>query len=215
MKKKIIISLSIIILISVFIMCYFMFFNKKDNEIKKVEESNTIIESVEVIEEMEEIQNDIKTEIVEDNENIIDSSSNDNIVSNKNNKKSNTTSSSNVAVKNNNSKVKEEKKNEVTSDVKEEVIPKEEKEEKTSELVNDVKEEPKETSIEDDPIYIRMKKELFSSISECNNKGMELNLQDMENIASTMCSSESYKGVEVGFRLYIRYNDGTYKEYKK
>jgi len=215
MKKKIIISLSIIILISVFIMCYFMFFNKKDNGIKKVEESNTIIESVEVIEEMEEIQNDIKTEIVEDNEIIIDSSSNDNMVPNKDNKKSNTTSSSNVAVKNNNSKVKEEKKNEVTSDVKEEVIPKEEKEEKTSELVNDVKEEPKETSIEDDPIYIRMKKELFSSISECNNKGMELNLQDMENIASTMCSSESYNGVEVGFRLYIRYNDGTYKEYKK
>ena len=60
-----------------------------------------------------------------------------------------------------------------------------------------------------------MKKELFSSSSECNNKGMEINLKDMENIASTMCSSESYKGVEVGFRLYIRYKDGTYKEYKK
>ena len=99
-------------------------------------------------------------------------------------------------------------KSEVKEDTKEE-------KKKTSESVQVIKEEPKKTSIEEDPIYIRMKKELFSSISECNNKGMEVNLKDMDNIASTMCSSESYKGVEVGFRLYIRYNDGTYKEYKK
>ena len=90
-----------------------------------------------------------------------------------------------------------------------------EEKEQTSESGQIINEEPEDTSIENDPIYIRMKKELFSSITECNNKGMEVNLSDMENIASTMCSSESYKGVEVGFRLYIRYNDGTYKEYKK
>lgn len=170
----------------------------------------TILE--EQIDEMEENENETISNIVESSESVSNSSPNGNIVSNKNNKKNDNTRSTNT-VKKNNSKVKENK----TVATSQQEIKEEQKEEKekTSESVQVVNEEPKETSIEEDPIYIRMKKELFSSISECNNKGMEVNLKDMDNIASTMCSSESYKGVEVGFRLYIRYNDGTYKEYKK
>lgn len=177
--------------------------------------------------EMEENENETISNIVESTESVSNSSPNGNTISNKNSKKNDNTSSSN-RVKKNNSKVK----NNQTPEVKKEEIPtnnkiendseqivqkSEEKEEKgtTSKSVEVIIETPEETSIEKDPTYIRMKKELFSSSSECNNKGMEINLKDMENIASTMCSSESYKGVEVGFRLYIRYKDGTYKEYKK
>ena len=178
--------------------------------------------------EMEENENETISNIVESTESVSNSSPNGNTISNKNNKKNDNTSSSN-RVKKNNSKVK----NNQTPEVKKEEIPtnnkiendseqivqkskeKEEKGTTTSKSVEVIIETPEETSIEKDPTYIRMKKELFSSSSECNNKGMEINLKDMENIASTMCSSESYKGVEVGFRLYIRYKDGTYKEYKK
>ena len=177
--------------------------------------------------EMEENENETISNIVESTESVSNSSPNGNTISNKNSKKNDNTSSSN-RVKKNNSKVK----NNQTPEVKKEEIPtnnkiendsekivqkSKEKEEKgtTSKSVEVIIETPEETSIEKDPTYIRMKKELFSSSSECNNKGMEINLKEMENIASTMCSSESYKGVEVGFRLYIRYKDGTYKEYKK
>ena len=212
MNKRIIISLFIVFIISLSFMFYIHFSkekiemetmdNKQEEQIILEEENN----------EMEEIKNETVSNIVESSESVSNSSPNGNIVSNKNNKKNDNTRSTNT-VKKNNSKVKENKTVATSQpEIKEEQ--KEEKE-KTSESVQVVKEEPKETSIEEDPIYIRMKKELFSSSSECNNKGMEINLKDMENIASTMCSSESYKGVEVGFRLYIRYKDGTYKEYKK
>ncbi len=213
MKKWIIISLFVIFTISLNFMLYIRLSHKEiKKEIMNSEQFNetTILE--EQIDEMEENENETISNIVESSESVSNSSPNGNIVSNKNNKKNDNTRSTNT-VKKNNSKVKENKTVATSQpEIKEEQ--KEEKE-KTSESVQVVKEEPKETSIEEDPIYIRMKKELFSSISECNNKGMEVNLKDMDNIASTMCSSESYKGVEVGFRLYIRYNDGTYKEYKK
>ena len=103
------------------------------------------------------------------------------------------------------SEVKEEKKEEVQPKTKEE----------TSKTIQIVIEEPKEVDYKNDPEYIKMKKELFSSKDECLKKGIDLSFSDSENIASTMCTSESYKGKEVGFRLYIRYKDGTYKEYKK
>ena len=213
MKKWIIISLFVIFTISLNFMLYIRLSHKEiKKEIMNSEQFNetTILE--EQIDEMEENENETISNIVESSESVSNSSPNGNIVSNKNNKKNDNTRSTNT-VKKNNSKVKENK----TVATSQQEIKEEQKEEKekTSESVQVVNEEPKETSIEEDPIYIRMKKELFSSISECNNKGMEVNLKDMDNIASTMCSSESYKGVEVGFRLYIRYNDGTYKEYKK
>ena len=131
-----------------------------------------------------------------------------------NSKKSNNTQTTNkhgnaIQVK----ETPEEKKVEETKEDEKKETPVVKQEEQKS--VEITIETPEESSLEKDPTYIKMKKELFSSSSECNNRGMEINLKDMENIASTMCSSESYKGVEVGFRLYIRYKDGTYKEYKK
>ena len=209
-------------------MLYIRLSNKEINEeIMNSEQFNETVILEEQTNEMEENENETISNNVESTESVSNSSPNGNTISNKNSKKNDNTSSSN-RVKKNNSKVK----NNQTTEVKKEEIPtnnkiendsdqivqkSKEKEVKgtTSKSVEVIIETPEETSIEKDPTYIRMKKELFSSSSECNNKGMEINLKDMENIASTMCSSESYKGVEVGFRLYIRYKDGTYKEYKK
>ena len=111
------------------------------------------------------------------------------------------------------SKTETSPKSEVKEEKKEEVQPK--TKEETSKTIEIVIEEPKEADYKNDPEYIKMKKELFSSKDECLKKGIDLSFSDSENIASTMCTSESYKGKEVGFRLYIRYKDGTYKEYKK
>ena len=227
MNKRIIISLFIIFIISLNFMFYIHF--SKGNIEEKTMSNEQITETVVLEEnnEMEEIKDEAISNDVESSESIINNDSSRNIVPVENNKKNDNTSSSN-RVKKNNSKVK----NNQTPEVKKEEIPtnnkiendsekivqkSKEKEEKgtTSKSVEVIIETPEETSIEKDPTYIRMKKELFSSSSECNNKGMEINLKEMENIASTMCSSESYKGVEVGFRLYIRYKNGTYKEYKK
>ena len=227
MNKRIIISLFVAFIISLNFMLYNHFSNRNNKSIMNNEQSSNTLNMEENNNEMEESENETVSNIVESDKSVSTNTYNGNVVSDKNNKKNDNTSSSN-RVKKNNSKVESNKeqaikKEEIPDNSKKEetstqpVSKSEEKEEKgdTSKSVEVVIETAEETNLEKDPTYIRMKKELFSSSSECNNKGMELNLKDMENIASTMCSSESYKGVEVGFRLYIRYKDGTYKEYKK
>ncbi len=228
MNKRIIFSLFVLFIISLNLIFYIHF--SRGNIEEKTMNNGQVAETVVLEEnnEMEEIKDETISNVVESSESFISNDSDRDVVLIENNKKNDNSSSSNTVRKPNNSKIKENIKKE---ELKEEipvinneqeqstqiVDKREEKEEegKTSKSVEVVIEIPDETSIENDPTYIRMKKELYSSISECNNKGMEINLKDMENIASTMCASESYKGVEIGFRLYIRYNDGTYKEYKK
>ena len=228
MNKRIIISLFIIFIISLNFMFYIHFSKGNIEEKTMSNEQPTEIIILEENNEMEEIKDETISNDVESSESIISNDSSRDIVLAENNKKNDNSSSTNTIKKSNNSKVKEKKQKETS---KEEIPVINEEKEQSTQIVDKTKEKeeegetsksvevvieiPDETSIENDPTYIRMKKELYSSISECNNKGMELNLKDMKNIASTMCSSESYKGVEVGFRLYIRYNDGTYKEYKK
>ena len=84
---------------------------------------------------------------------------------------------------------------------------------KFNDEVNNLSEE-KENEENNDQIISKEEK-IKVCKDECLKKGIDLSFSDSENIASTMCTSESYKGKEVGFRLYIRYKDGTYKEYKK
>lgn len=184
-------------------------------ELEKFEE--TIISDTEASsEKMEEKKENVsipKTNVVEKKVDSKKSSSTKNNTKTatpkvvKDTKKNNNTTldSSNKTETSPKSEVKEEKKEEVQPKTKEE----------TSKTIEIVIEEPKEADYKNDPEYIKMKKELFSSKDECLKKGIDLSFSDSENIASTMCTSESYKGKEVGFRLYIRYKDGTYKEYKK
>ena len=184
-------------------------------ELEKFEE--TIISDTEASsEKMEEKKENVsipKTNVVEKKVDSKKSSSTKNNTKTatpkvvKDTKKDNNTTleSSNKTETSPKSEVKEEKKEEVQSKTKEE----------TSKTIEIVIEEPKEADYKNDPEYIKMKRELFSSKDECLKKGIDLSFSDSENIASTMCTSESYKGKEVGFRLYIRYKDGTYKEYKK
>lgn len=226
MKKfKIMITISLILFI---ITGYLYFIMEKKNDLKTnivIEESKeelenfeeTIISDTETnsekIEENKENVSSQKTNVVEKKVDSKKSSSTKNNTKTatpkviKDTKKDNNTTleSSNKTETSPKSEVKEEKKEEVQPKTKEE----------TSKTIEIVIEEPKEADYKNDPEYIKMKKELFSSKDECLKKGIDLSFSDSENIASTMCTSESYKGKEVGFRLYIRYKDGTYKEYKK
>ena len=120
--------------------------------------------------------------------------------------------------------IKEESISEKSNNLEENINTKEEIPDKKEEINNSNQEEIKtiEIVVEDspknyknDPEYLKLKKELFSSNEECTSKGIEVNFQDTKNIAATMCNSVSYYGEEVGYRLFIRYQDGTYKEYKK
>ena len=226
MKKfKIMITISLILFI---ITGCLYFITEKKTDLKTnivIEESKeelenfeeTIISDTETnsekIEENKENVSSQKTNVVEKKVDSKKSSSTKNNTKTatpkviKDTKKDNNTTleSSNKTETSPKSEVKEEKKEEVQPKTKEE----------TSKTIEIVIEEPKEADYKNDPEYIKMKKELFSSKDECLKKGIDLSFSDTENIASTMCTSESYKGKEVGFRLYIRYKDGTYKEYKK
>ena len=226
MKKfKIMITISLILFI---ITGYLYSITEKKNDLKTnivIEEykeelenfEETIISDIETNsekkEENKENVSSLKTNVVEKKVDSKKSSSTKNNTKTatpkvvKDTKKDNniTSESSNKTETFPKSEVKEEKKEEVQPKTKEE----------TSKTIEIVIEEPKEADYKNDPEYIKMKKELFSSKDECLKKGIDLNFSDSENIASTMCTSESYKGNEVGFRLYIRYKDGTYKEYKK
>ena len=224
MRKKVLFTILLMIIIAGSV--YVGYFLEKEISTKKVEKNNKI--------EIKTVQPVISDEIVEkedeknvDEEQIIEEKV-DNIE--KEQKKSSNSSAGKI---NESSKTiqKEESKNvQGTNDV----IPKEDnnvlksdetktddkkiQEEKTEESTKTVEiiiEEPKKSDYENDPVYLQMKKELFSSNEECTSKGIEMSFKDKANIASTMCTSESYKGKEVGYRLFIRYKDGTYKEYKK
>ena len=231
MKKfKIMISISLILFI---ITGYLYFITEKKTDLKTnivIEESKEELENFEettisdtetssekIEEKKEEVQP--KTNVVEKKVDSKKSSSTKNNSTKtatpkvfKETKKDNNTTleSSNKTETSPKSEVKEEN---VKEEKKEEVQPK--TKEETSKTIEIVIEEPKEADYKNDPEYIKMKKELFFSKDECLKKGIDLSFSDSENIASTMCTSESYKGKEVGFRLYIRYKDGTYKEYKK
>lgn len=76
-------------------------------------------------------------------------------------------------------------------------------------------ETPEVSSFENDSAYINLMKQIFATYEECDIKGREIRLSDMINISSTRCESVNYKGTEVGWRLKVRYTDGTWKEYKK
>ena len=231
MKKfKIMITISLILFI---ITGYLYFITEKKTDLKTnivIEESKeelenfeeTIISDTETnsekIEEKKENVSSPKTNVVEKK---VDSKKSS---STKNNTKTATPKVIKDTKKDNNTTLESSNKTETSpkSEVKEENVKEEKKEEvqpktkeETSKTIEIVIEEPKEADYKNDPEYIKMKKELFSSKDECLKKGIDLSFSDSENIASTMCISESYKGKEVGFRLYIRYKDGTYKEYKK
>lgn len=230
MKKKVLftILLIIILLISVYI-GYIM---SKKISTKKVDKKFEIIikesnkneltdEIIEKIEEknvvLEQKSEEKTTEVIKANPEVSNSSaSKSNSMKSSKNKQN---KSSTSKVKENIKTVQESKsegtKTENYSSNDEETKIEVNKPKEDNKIIEIVVEEPKESDYKNDPEYIKMKKELFSSKNECLKKGIDLNFSDSENIASTMCTSESYKGNEVGFRLYIRYKDGTYKEYKK
>lgn len=115
-------------------------------------------------------------------------------------------------------KVEEKKeivKQEPTSTPKQETPkPAEEKkeEEKTKEVVIEV---PDSKSYKNDSAFIKLQKELFRTFKECNDAGEKEWRKDPDNVSNIYCEAEYYKGAEAGIRLYIVYNDKTWKKYSR
>ena len=84
--------------------------------------------------------------------------------------------------------------------------------EKSIEIIYEV---PDISSLKNDPEYIRLMKSLFETFKECDAKGDEVRISDMDNILTSTCEAFYYKGAEIGWKLRINYVDGTSKYYKK
>lgn len=241
-KNKNIISrlLTILFCLLITLILSYTFYNKyaikSDVSNVKIDDQNNKQE------EIIEIVNDKQDDLVSDSEVKEEIKPSDTPISNSLNetkttkkdvdtKKNNTTNKSNNSNKTNTSKsnsssekqvsiVKEEQKEtkvETTTndDKKEILVIKQEEKKEESKSVEITIETPSKSSFENDSAYINLMKQIFSTFEECDNKGREIRLSDMVNISATRCESVNYKGTEVGWRLKIRYTDGTWKEYKK
>ena len=241
MGKKILCTFLLIIIFEVSIFVgYFLskYYNNKKISTEKAEIIYKNNKDEELILEVEKEKIKITENSSEDNSNKVNNS---NIGLSKDNGVYNKTSTPSVS-KNNNSSVNKKKdsttkngdssksvidtsqekemdntttKREKDSNDKMETNSQNTKQEETNKSVVIEYNEPDESSFKNDPSYIKLKKELFSTMSECKKMGTELWKQDKDNIAHSYCQSEYYKGIEAGIRLYIVYNDGTMKEYKK
>ena len=110
---------------------------------------------------------------------------------------------------------KETVKQEPTSTPKQETpkpTEKKKEEEKTREVVIEV---PDSKSYKNDPAFIKLQKELFRTFKECNDAGEKEWRKDSDNVSNIYCEAEYYKGAEAGIRLYIVYNDKTWKKYSR
>ena len=172
------------------------------------------------------IESEIKAEVKSSDPSISNSTNNKTTKTSDNNKTKNTNnnssnisnkSSTNNSISSNEKQVSEVKEIEtkvetVTNDDKKENVNIKQEEQKSVEITFET---PDKSSFENDSAYINLMKQIFSTFEDCDKKGEEVRLSDMINISSSRCESVNYKGTEVGWRLKIRYTDGTWKEYKK
>ncbi len=187
----------------------------KNYEDELSEESKSKIEENNVVSEQKNEVNDIET-IKEQSKPSNSSASKTATTKNSNTKKNESTNSKVVE---NNKAIQESKKEEISSSSKTEEVKEENKKlnentptEKSIEIVYEV---PDKSSLKNDPEYIRLMKNLFETFKECDAKGDEVRISDMDNILTSTCEAVYYKGAEIGWKLRIKYVDGTYKYYKK
>lgn len=181
---------------------------------------NDLISEPEIKEKVKNTDTPISNSLNNNTTKTSDNSKKKNRNNNLNSSNKTNTNNSNSSSEKQTSIVKEEhKETEVEKnsddDKKETPIVKQEEQKEDSKSVEITIETPSKSSFENDSAYINLMKQIFSTFEECDNKGREVRLSDMVNISSSRCESVNYKGTEVGWRLKIRYADGTWKEYKK
>lgn len=223
MKKfKIMIIISLVLFI---VTGYLYFISNKRTDLKTnivIEESKENLPTFE-----ENIVSDTETHIekIEEKPKDIDNSKTNVMEKKTENKKSKSASTKNNTTKTTAPKTVEtnKKDNNTTSESsnKPEATPKievkeehkeEKKEETTKEVVVEV---PDSNSYKNDPAFIKLQKELFRTFKECNDAGEREWRKDSDNVSNIYCEAEYYKGAEAGIRLYIVYNDKTWKKYSR
>ena len=219
-KIKIIISLVLFIVAG-----YLYFITDKKADLKTnivIEESK---ENLPTIEETSVSDTEAHSEEIEEKPKDINNSKTNVMEKKTQNQKSKSTPSKNNTPKATTSKTVETNKTDSTttseSSNKPEATPKievkeehkeEKKEETTKEVVVEV---PDSNSYKDDPAFIKLQKELFRTFKECNDAGEKEWRKDSDNVSNIYCEAEYYKGAEAGIRLYIVYNDKTWKKYSR
>lgn len=219
-KIKIIISLVLLIVAG-----YLYFITDKKADLKTnivIEESK---ENLPTIEETSVSDTETHSEEIEEKSKDIDNSKTNVMEKKTENKKSKSASTKNNTTKTTAPKTVEtnKKDNNTTSESsnKPEATPKievkeehkeEKKEETTKEVVVEV---PDSNSYKNDPAFIKLQKELFRTFKECNDAGEKEWRKDSDNVSNIYCEAEYYKGAEAGIRLYIVYNDKTWKKYSR
>ena len=223
MKKfKIMITISLILFI---ITGYLYSITEKKTDLKTnivIEESK---ENLPTIEETSVSDTEAHSEEIEEKPKDINNSKTNVMEKKTQNQKSKSTPSKNNTPKATTSKTVETNKTDSTttseSSNKPEATPKievkeehkeEKKEETTKEVVVEV---PDSNSYKDDPAFIKLQKELFRTFKECNDAGEKEWRKDSDNVSNIYCEAEYYKGAEAGIRLYIVYNDKTWKKYSR
>lgn len=217
--------MTIISLILFIVAGYLYFITDKKADLKTnivIEESK---ENLPTIEETSVSDTEAHSEEIEEKPKDIDNSKTNVMEKKTQNQKSKSTPSKNNTPKATTSKTVETNKTDSTttseSSNKPEATPKievkeehkeEKKEETTKEVVVEV---PDSNSYKNDPAFIKLQKELFRTFKECNDAGEKEWRKDSDNVSNIYCEAEYYKGAEAGIRLYIVYNDKTWKKYSR
>ena len=219
-------TISICLLIVMFFSYSFYKTYSIKNEIKNIEIDYIINKQDEIINDsLDEKQKDIisDSEIKEkEAKTPISNSLNEtkNTKKDVNIKKKNTSNKSNSSsekqVPNSNKEQNENKVETTIIENKKETPAVEQKKQKGDEKsIEIVIETPDEESFKNDSAYINLMKQIFSTFNECDKKGDEVRIGDMDNILSSSCEAVYYKGTEIGWKLKIKSVDGTFKYYKK
>jgi cell division protein FtsN len=236
-KKKILSTILLITIVAFGVFVSFRIFKKQSEEAKTTEKVEKMVEignksneNVNIEEENEEIivekEEEAITEVIEEKPKNNNSSASNNKTSqstktsdSKKTESKNTTNQkqevkTETKVETKTSEKKKEQPSSTSTPKPETIKPVEEKkeEEKTKEVVVEV---PDSKSYKDDPAFIKLQNELFRTFKECNDAGEKEWRKDSDNVSNIYCEAEYYKGAEAGIRLYIVYNDKTWKKYSK
>lgn len=245
MKKKILSTILLITIVAFGVFVSFRIFKKQSEEVKTTEKVEKMVEignksneNVNIEEENEEIivekEEEAITEVIEEKPKNNNSSASNNKTS-QSTKTSDSKKTDSKNTTNQKQEVKIETKVETkTSEKKEEQqsstptpSPKEEtkkeepkttveeKKEESSKTVEKTYEVPDSNTYKNDPAFIKLQKELFKTFKECNDAGEKEWRKDKANVSNIYCEAEYYKGAEAGIRLYIVYNDKTWKKYSR
>lgn len=225
--KKVIYFISIFLVILLCVGSVYVFSNSKDsNALNNLNQNDAIKENDKqeemIKDELENVEEDIVEEVVDESE-VEENTNNNNqsnnksevnkVVDNKNNQtitndnKNNSNDNSDEVINDNNNNVSED--NQAEED--------DNKLDSSDEVVEDSKNEEVTDNNQDtfnQAEYDELKKQTYPTFDDCINKGIQIAIEDDTNtVLGSYCETLAYHGKLVGYKLYIKYENGELKQY--